>query len=148
VKLLNLGVIFPKTQYQELHRITHQWRNLKQWKWSGAAHMQNAPDGPGSHALFCVACPQPGINLPKDWKNDPDETSYIRSFVMDGNFTAVHQRRKNALPETNLTNGELYMVNEPQYQRHLTTATEHKEVSLASLAFRVWYLLNFIPARH
>jgi hypothetical protein len=27
---------------------------------------ETAPDG--SMAIFCPACPQPGINLPNDWK--------------------------------------------------------------------------------
>ena len=48
---------------------------------------------------------------------------------MDGNFTAVHQKRKNALPEKSLTNGELYMVNEAHYATHLARAIEHKEVT-------------------
>lgn len=133
-----------QSRYQELHRVTRQWRNLKQWKWSGAAHNENGPAGPGSLSLFCVACPQPEINLPTDWKNDPDISSYARSFVMDGNFTAVHHKRKNALPEKCLTDGELYMVNEARYQGHLTTAIEHKDVKLShSLVSFIDFLLGF-----
>ena len=32
------------------------------------------PDGPqtGRLASFCPACPQPGINLPEDWKDEPN----------------------------------------------------------------------------
>jgi hypothetical protein len=78
--------------------------------------------------MFCATCPQPGVNLPEDWQQDPDQASYIRMFAMDGNFTAVHQKRHNALPEQCLTDGELYMVSEKRYQAHLASAIEGREV--------------------
>lgn len=28
---------------------------------------------------FCVACPQPGVNLPEGWEEDPDQ--YVQSFI-------------------------------------------------------------------
>jgi hypothetical protein len=34
---------------------------------NGLGH-QGGPSGNGSMAVFCPACPQPGINLPEDWK--------------------------------------------------------------------------------
>jgi hypothetical protein len=37
---------------------------------SGLGHQQEEdPPSDGSMALFCLACPQPGINLPEDWKD-------------------------------------------------------------------------------
>lgn len=27
----------------------------------------------GELAIECPTCPQPGVNLPDDWKNDPDQ---------------------------------------------------------------------------
>lgn len=52
-------------RYNEFRRATRQWRNLKLRKWFGFGHRVLAPMK-GSMALFCAACPQPGVNLPAD----------------------------------------------------------------------------------
>lgn len=58
--------------YQELLRMARLWRWLKRRKWSGDGYKSPQSMGPvpGNMATFCAACPQPGINLPEDWKND------------------------------------------------------------------------------
>jgi len=43
---------------------------------SGLGHQQEDDhQTDGSMAVFCPACPQPGINLPSDWKDR--YTSYV-----------------------------------------------------------------------
>jgi hypothetical protein len=117
-----------QNRHQELFRVLRQWRNLKQRKWSGQLYREDISTVPGSLALFCATCPQPGENLPENWHEDPEAHAYIRSFAMDGNFSAVHQKRSNATPEQCLTDGELYMVAEKRYQAHLASTVECKEV--------------------
>jgi hypothetical protein len=59
---------FPQSvpnRYNEFRRATRQWRNLKLRKWFGFGHRLVSPTK-GSMALFCAACPQPGVNLPAD----------------------------------------------------------------------------------
>lgn len=59
---------FPQSvpnRYNEFRRATRQWRNLKLQKWFGFGHRLVSPTK-GSMALFCAACPQPGVNLPAD----------------------------------------------------------------------------------
>jgi hypothetical protein len=59
---------FPQSvpnRYNEFRRATRQWRNLKLRKWFGLGHRLGSPTK-GSMALFCAACPQPGVNLPAD----------------------------------------------------------------------------------
>jgi len=73
-------------------------------------------------------CPQLGVNLLEDWQQGLDKNTYIRMFVMDGNFSTVHQKRHNAISESCLTDGELYMVSEKHYQAHLASAVEVREV--------------------
>ncbi|KAK7696324.1 hypothetical protein QCA50_000978 [Cerrena zonata] len=59
-------------RYRELMRISREWRNLKARRWAGFGY-RNAPDPErGGLALFCAACPQPGVNLPQDWDKDSD----------------------------------------------------------------------------
>jgi hypothetical protein len=61
-------------RYHELRRLAREWRWLKKIKWGGYAHTLadvNSPK-PGELTLFCPACPQPGVNLREDWKDDPN----------------------------------------------------------------------------
>ena len=60
---------FPQSvpnRYIEFRRCTWQWRDLKLRKWFGFGHRLLAPSR-GDLALFCAACPQPGVNLPADY---------------------------------------------------------------------------------
>ena len=65
-----LGV---QDRYRELLRTSRLWRNLKYRKWHGFGHSPDKDPGPGELALFCAACPQPGVNLPADWLDDPEQ---------------------------------------------------------------------------
>ena len=58
--------------YRELLRVIRQWRNLKQHKNAGSALPQPTDVLPGGLVRFCPAYPQPGVNLPNDWQNDPN----------------------------------------------------------------------------
>ncbi|KAI6110329.1 hypothetical protein EV401DRAFT_1869650, partial [Pisolithus croceorrhizus] len=62
---------FPErvpVEYRELMRVSQLWRDLKHRKWFGFGHDAGKDPGDGGLALFCPACPQPGLNLPADWK--------------------------------------------------------------------------------
>jgi hypothetical protein len=61
--------------YRELWRMSREWRLLKKMKWAGFGHEDKDPTNPaaGELAIFCPTCPQPGINLPPDWKRDPNQ---------------------------------------------------------------------------
>jgi hypothetical protein len=67
-------------RYRELLRISRQWRYLKYQKWHGLGHdfISETSDpsfsaAEGSMAIFCPACPQPGINLPDNWMSLKDK---------------------------------------------------------------------------
>jgi hypothetical protein len=53
----------------ELIRVNQQIRKLQVSKRFGGIYM--AVSTPGTLALFCPSCPQPGINLPVNWKELP-----------------------------------------------------------------------------
>ena len=44
------------------------WRDLTNRKRAGFGHDAERYPMPGDLAIFCPACPQPGINLPENWK--------------------------------------------------------------------------------
>jgi hypothetical protein len=58
--------------YHEFRRMSRLWRWMKKLKWAGYGHnKQDCLNPPaGSLSIFCPTCPQPGSNLPEDWKLD------------------------------------------------------------------------------
>ena len=68
--------VFPDTavdRYRELMRALRQWRDLTTRRRAGLPLDTTVQLRPGSLALFCPACPQPGVNLPENWKDDPQQ---------------------------------------------------------------------------
>lgn len=59
--------------YREFRRMSRLWRWMKRLKWGGYACKEKPVDGvnAGELSIFCAACPQAGINLPANWKDDP-----------------------------------------------------------------------------
>ena len=88
--------------------------------------MQSSP--PGSLTLFCPSCPQPGINLPVNWKELPSWVTH-RTITVDGNFHADHIKMRRPDLDIMLMNGQGYMVEEAHYKEYLTAAEETHTVS-------------------
>ena len=71
--------VFPDTvadRYRELMRALRQWRDLASRRRAGVPLDKEIVIPPGGLALFCPACPQPGVNLPSNWKEDPEQYVY------------------------------------------------------------------------
>ncbi|KAN0128336.1 hypothetical protein V8E53_013841, partial [Lactarius tabidus] len=91
-----------------------QWQDLKTRKESGIRHMKEGEPIPdGSKAVFCLACPQPGINLPMEWKTNDE---LIRTFIMDGNFSAEHMQHQSGERDVLLSAGMAFMANPESYK--------------------------------
>ena len=74
--------LFPHSvpdRYRELMTVTRQWRDLKARQRAGCAFSSQVSSALGGLALFCPACPQPGINLPPTWKEDKDQYGFAQS---------------------------------------------------------------------
>lgn len=110
-------------------RVARQWRQLKLLKWNGFCHERRDPKD-GELALFCPACPQPGINVvvPAE-DNEATSWLYTRSLVMDGNFKAEHLHPTNPEDEVWLTDGQCFMVTRARYQSHLAMAKDSAQRS-------------------
>ncbi|KAI6008512.1 hypothetical protein EDC04DRAFT_2610915 [Pisolithus marmoratus] len=120
---------FPeRDRYRELMRVSQLWRDLKHRKWFGFGHDMEQDPGDGGLALFCPACPQPGVNLPADWKACYDRDTIMRQYVIDGNFTAQHMKMNKPELDVALSNGKGYMVAEVPYQSHLKQSLDSKEI--------------------
>ena len=61
-------------QYWEMLQVSQIWRLFKLMKWQG--FHEGSPDpGSGKLVLFCLACPQPGVNISTD--EDINLSKYI-----------------------------------------------------------------------
>ncbi|KAG2148165.1 uncharacterized protein EDB93DRAFT_1240507 [Suillus bovinus] len=108
--------IFPlmvPDRYRELMRTARQWRQCKLYKWCGFAHKDDQPKS-SELALFCLACPQLGINLNLSTGTGTEPTNtpswlFIRTLVMDGNFKAEHLYLVNPSDEVSLMDGLAFM---------------------------------------
>ncbi|KAG1845638.1 hypothetical protein F4604DRAFT_1688621 [Suillus subluteus] len=95
--------------YQKLRRFTNNAFPDKIPKKVGFGHDTERSPGPGDLALYCPACPQPGINLPTSWRYDYEEWLVMRRYVVDGNFTAQHMKMKIPEDDVSLADGKGYM---------------------------------------
>ncbi|KAG1887759.1 hypothetical protein F4604DRAFT_1570502, partial [Suillus subluteus] len=123
---------FPDTvpdRYRELMRVSRQWRDLMNRKHFGFGHSSLVKPGPGNLALFCAACPQPGINMPLHWQHN---WLIMQRYVVDGNFTAQHMNMRQPHLNVSLSDGLGYMVTEAGYQAHLSSVMESKDRSSCS----------------
>jgi len=127
--------------YHELRRLSRLWRWMKKLKWAGFGHKTADPlkVTPGELAIFCPACPQAGINLPDNWRQDSKSWVYRRFFAVDGNFKADHVRQKNPAPDVWLSEGGGMMARRDEYQNFLRTAHERSTVSTAA-GSGMWYV--------
>jgi hypothetical protein len=60
-------------------RVSTQWSHLEILRSFGFANDKDKTPGPGDLAYFCVACPQPGVNLPENWQEQENQSA--SSFI-------------------------------------------------------------------
>ncbi|KIL54859.1 hypothetical protein M378DRAFT_91785, partial [Amanita muscaria Koide BX008] len=119
----NTGLIQVKDRYKEFLRMTHEWRHLKMMKRAGRRHDDSGAKKEGSCAILCPACPQPGINLPVNWENAPDDTAWLYTLflALDANFRMSRKKVSNEECDPCLTQNRGYFVDNSDYQDHLKT---------------------------
>jgi hypothetical protein len=118
--------------YHELRRLSRLWRWVKKLRWAGYAQKVGQPidPKPGELGNFRPACPQVGINLPEDWKDDPNQWVFRRVVTADGNFKADHVRNKSAADDLWLSDGLGMTTRNTDYNTFLQTAFERSTVSV------------------
>ncbi|KAG1840237.1 hypothetical protein F4604DRAFT_1885096 [Suillus subluteus] len=79
---------------------------------------------PSNLALFCPACPQPGINLTLPTEDDSEENN-----IMDGNFKVEHLHAANPIDEVSLMDGHGFMVGNTMYKAHLANVKDTMQQS-------------------
>jgi hypothetical protein len=54
-------------------RVSRQWRDLQARKQFGFGYDDDVEPSNGDLTFFCPTCPQPGVNLPVNWKDNPKQ---------------------------------------------------------------------------
>ncbi|PPQ87765.1 hypothetical protein CVT25_015008 [Psilocybe cyanescens] len=150
--------------YNEFRRMTCLWRWMKKLKWSGfAGHNGRGATEvrKGELANYCPACPQVRLNLPDNWKDDPNRWVYKRIFVADGNFKADHVRTDKPSQDIWLSEGGGMIPLRAEYDLYLKHAIERltgapcentfkaiKNALIASSACDITGIVAFACARH
>jgi hypothetical protein len=75
--------------YREFRRMTRIWRWMKKLKWASyAGSSKKVKDvGAGELAIFCPACPQQGINIPDNWRDD--HARQVTKLVIHNQLTNI-----------------------------------------------------------
>ena len=70
----NTGSNPPPDRYEAFLRMVREWRHIRLLKRMGRGHDPSGVKGTqeGECAVLCPACPQPGKNLPPNWKDAPE----------------------------------------------------------------------------
>ena len=70
--------------YREFRRMSRLWRWMKKLKWAGyGGKNKNVNEvQAGELAIYCPACPQSGINIPDNWKEDANRQ--VSSMLLYG----------------------------------------------------------------
>ena len=69
--------------------VSRVWRDIVARVQMGYGHGTEKPVTPGSLAIFCPACPQPGINLPDGWENDKQRWAMFHLLYLFSDSSAT-----------------------------------------------------------
>ncbi|KAF9493235.1 hypothetical protein BDN71DRAFT_1483564 [Pleurotus eryngii] len=86
--------------------------------------------------LACLACPQPGINLPNDWQTISlvlrNRFLYTLFVSVNANFQLKNHLRKNELLNPGLHTGLAYFVPQAPYTEHILKHISQTNISSCS----------------
>ncbi|KZP09993.1 hypothetical protein FIBSPDRAFT_913941 [Athelia psychrophila] len=128
----NTGTLRVPDRYDEFLRMIRQWRNLKMLKRAGRGHDPTGVAGTkeGECAVLCPACPQPGKNLPANWREAPEDTRFIFGLFLaaDTNFHMVRMKVSSKAADPTFSAGLSYFCEMSKYREHLAKYGDQKEI--------------------
>ncbi|KAJ7149782.1 hypothetical protein C8R43DRAFT_887865 [Mycena crocata] len=127
----NTGTVPMQDRYDEFMRMTREWRHLQMLKRAGRGHAASGVDGTsdGECALLCPACPQPGKNLPAEWKTVPKEKRYLYALflALDANFRMRRKKVSSEEKDPSLGDGWSFYGRIAPYYEYLAANWNHKQ---------------------
>ncbi|KAJ7152150.1 hypothetical protein C8R43DRAFT_1127232 [Mycena crocata] len=141
----NTGNVKLMDRRRPFMRCVREWRNVEMFKQAGRGHDPSGIEGTqdGELAQWCEACPQPKINLPWDWKNEPAATAfkYFLHIGQDANFRLRGRMVSSDAKDPTLAQGLAYFVNKLPYTEHIKNYVNQEEISSCS-GFAAMFLAN------
>ncbi|KAF6743574.1 hypothetical protein DFP72DRAFT_858661 [Ephemerocybe angulata] len=118
---------------RELSRVWQMYNFLILLKRHGFGHdKRGRKPEKGELALYCAVCPQPGINLPPNWRDLTELWLFKRYIVIDGNFKLHHLLIRGEDKGISLIAGAAYMIEKGYMDRVLKNAPESKQEATCS----------------
>ncbi|KAJ7156814.1 hypothetical protein C8R43DRAFT_1125395 [Mycena crocata] len=119
----NTGLNPAKDRYHEFLRMTRIWEHLQMLKRAGRCHNPSGAAGTraGECALLCPACPQPGKNLPPEWKDVPEDKRFLYALFLaiDANFRLKRKDVSSEEADPGLGPGWAFFSEVKAYMAHL-----------------------------
>ncbi|KIY60722.1 hypothetical protein CYLTODRAFT_495541 [Cylindrobasidium torrendii FP15055 ss-10] len=136
----SLRITFVPDRYKIFGWMYRQFVYLKRMARSGLGHVKGGPRkaGWGAAAVRCWACPRPGVNLPDDWRDEPENTRFkYRLFLgLDANFRLENRLRLKSEKKVyeGLGEGLGCLAPSVHYFNHLASGITEEEAK-ACMAF-------------
>ncbi|KAJ8455539.1 hypothetical protein ONZ51_g12418 [Trametes cubensis] len=125
----NAGARQHPSCYKQFAHVVRIWRHIQQLKWAGRGHDPNGVTAttPGSLAVVCPACPQPGKNLPEGWEFSPPERMWLYTLylMMDANFRCRCKDR--GLDDVQIAPGWSYYVEQDKFVEHVARTCDRED---------------------
>ncbi|KAJ8475268.1 hypothetical protein ONZ45_g15673 [Pleurotus djamor] len=123
------------TRYKAFLRMIRQYRHIMLLKRAGRGNINDGVSNiaPGELALTCIACPQPGVNLPTNWMSVATALSFLYTLYvsLDANFRLKNRLRNND-NEAGLHTGLAYFVQQKPYNEHILKHASEADISSCS----------------
>ncbi|KAJ7688528.1 hypothetical protein B0H14DRAFT_3533268 [Mycena olivaceomarginata] len=111
--------------------MTRQWRNVQMLKQAGRGHDPTGVPGTkeGECALLCPTCPQPGKNLPPNWKDMPEDKQFLYALfvALDANFRLKRKDISSEQKDPGLGNGWAFYCEVLAYMQHVKRNWNQKQ---------------------
>ncbi|KAG6839894.1 hypothetical protein C0991_010695 [Blastosporella zonata] len=80
----NTGLNKLPNCYPAFLRMVRQWQHIKMLKRAARGHDEGGAAATQARecAILCPACPYPGVNLPDNWKDAPDDNQWLYALFL------------------------------------------------------------------
>ncbi|KAI6145951.1 hypothetical protein BKA82DRAFT_4330489 [Pisolithus tinctorius] len=131
----NTGINMPKSRCHPFLHMVCQFRHMKLLKRAGRASEQDGicTTKPGGLAVLCPACPQPGMNLPDDWKDAEPSKKFLYSLIIaiDANFWLKNHAHASD-QDPGLHTSLAYFVADGPYNEHILWFAMQEDISMCN----------------
>ncbi|KAJ8699281.1 hypothetical protein PTI98_002412 [Pleurotus ostreatus] len=132
----NSGLRRLPSRYKEFVRMKREYAHLKSLKRAGRAHDPSGVSGTkrGELTVACPACPDPEVNLPRDWESAPPERRFLYTLfiALDACFRLKRRMVSSVEKDPGLGIDWGYFVEAEPFRQYLLSVTDQKEMSTCS----------------